>query len=97
VQTISLSRSHENSKSMKRKYNPEKATAAVRAATKMPPLRHQLPDEPFDIEKSEVAKWLSEQPEILKSMFAYYHDKGAIVFDQESKTWQGNDFQAENL
>jgi hypothetical protein len=72
---------------MKRKMleNPGRA---MRVAATMPECKHSNV-EPFDIHKSEVVKWLIAQPEILQAMFNFYHDRGAIVFDQEQRLWRG--------
>ena len=34
-------------------------------AKSMPPLYHTLPNQKFDIEKSEAVKWLMKQPETI--------------------------------
>lgn len=73
---------------MKRKYNSEKTTKAIKAVTQMP-IRQHTTTEPFDIMQSEVVAWLVQQPEVLNSMFNYYKDAGAIVFDSTSQSWKG--------
>src|SRR5262245_23518069 len=72
---------------MKRSYNPDKAGAALKRAAQMPQLFHRLPDQDFDIMKSEVARWLSEQPEIRQAIFDWCSNKGAIVF--KDRRWRG--------
>lgn len=65
-------------------------------AKKMPPLYHTIPGEDFDIAKSEVAKWLVSQPEILN--YVVNRIKGSngqttyIVFDPKTRKWQGVDY-----
>ncbi len=65
-------------------------------AKKMPPLRHRNTGEDFDIEKSEVAKWLIQQPDILK----YVHQRISggnkfIVYNPDTGTWQGVDYHGD--
>ena len=74
---------------MKRKFNREKATHAFKRVAQMPPLLHSLPGEEFDIMKSEVVRWLRDQPTILQAMFDYWKDSGAIVFNRETGQWKG--------
>jgi hypothetical protein len=77
----------EREQKMKRNFNPAKASRALKRAAQMPPLRHKLPEQDFDILKSEVVRWLSEQPEIAQALFDWCHDKGAIVF--RDGRWHG--------
>lgn len=58
------------------------------AVAKMPPLRHKV-GEVFDIEKSEVVKWLMEQPNFKKWVFARIYGAGRIVYDAATGTWSG--------
>jgi len=66
-------------------------------AKRMPPLRHKVEDEPFDVRESEVARWLCSQPSIMQHVF----DKarggrggvGAIEYDAESGTWRGVEWE----
>ncbi len=74
---------------MKKRVKVRKETHATRAVALMPSLYHTLPNEEFDITKSEVIKWLVIQPEVVNAMFNYYNDQGVIVYDQDSKQWKG--------
>lgn len=72
------------------------------AAKKMPPLHHKYPNENFDWNKSETGKWLISQPEILdfiwqsvKNRTGSHGGKALIVFDPETHTWQGVDYEAD--
>jgi hypothetical protein len=65
--------------------NPSKA---LLSAAQMPPLQHKT-QEPFDIRKSPAVKWLTDRSEILQAAFDYYKDRGAIVFDKNTGTWKG--------
>jgi len=55
----------------------------------MPELFHQLPDQPFDLAKSEVINWLCAQPPIRQALFDFCNQRGAIVF--EDGRWHGAD------
>lgn len=61
----------------------------LEGAKKMPPLRHTLQGQRFDIAMSEVAGWLTAQPEIMQKVFdiARYH--GAIVYDPGHREMEG--------
>jgi len=65
----------------------------------MPPLHHTVPGEEFDIEKSEVVKWLVGQPEILN--YVINRIKGGkgqspyIVYNSGTETWQGVDYHGD--
>ena len=61
-------------------------------AKRMPRLRHSVPGEPFDIDKSEVAAWLVSQPEIRQAVFDLAKESGKIIFDSETRTWVGVDY-----
>lgn len=77
---------------IKRNFNPAKASHAILAATQMPPLKHSA-SVPFNPRQSKVLQWLCDQPEVLQAMFGFYKDKGAIVFDPVTETWQGKDWK----
>jgi len=78
---------------MIKKFHRKKATRALRRAAQMPALFHTLPGQDFDATKSEVLRWLSEQPEIINALFDYYKDSGAIVF--ENGRWRGAENEGE--
>ena len=46
----------------------------------------------FDIRKSEVAKWICSQPEVLQKIFDMANRKGLIEYDSETNTWKGIDY-----
>ena len=70
-----------------------KLTKANLAAAQMPPLPHSVEGaETFDITKSQAAQWLAQQPEILQAIFDQFHNSGAIWFSNETKTWQGVEY-----
>jgi hypothetical protein len=55
----------------------------------MPPLRHSIPGQPFAWSSSEVAAWLTKQPEAMAYLFGIANYSKAIVFEKESGTWRG--------
>lgn len=63
----------------------------IEAAKRMPALSHSREGEPFDIEQSEVAKWLCSQPGVMQYVFDKASNNGLIEYDRESGTWQGSD------
>lgn len=65
----------------------------IQIARKMPPLHHTIPGKQFDIQKSEVIQWLINQPEILNWMWNNVSQSKDVVFNPESRTWQGADFE----
>jgi hypothetical protein len=64
----------------------------LNCAKMMPPLNHAVPNCEFDINDSDVADWLSSQPEIKQKLFEFAKNKRLIVFDAESHTWRGIDY-----
>lgn len=62
------------------------------AAKNMPPLYHSLPGREFDIHKSEVIKWLISQQSILQYIFDKAKDGGFIIYNPETKKWQGKNY-----
>ena len=75
---------------MRRKRPEESRGMWWKAASKMPPLSNH-PDKtlPFDVYKSEVIRWLADQPEILNHLFDHAASTKAIVYDKESDKWVG--------
>lgn len=61
-------------------------------AKTMPPLKHKIPGENFKIEKSEVANWLIQLPEIKQKIFDMANNNGVIVYDNKSQQWKGADY-----
>ena len=64
-------------------------------AKNMPKLKYK-PENEFDITKSEVVQWLISQPDILQYIFnkvhGFHNDNTLIVFDSETGTWHGVDY-----
>lgn len=65
------------------------------AGKKLPPSYHKLPNQEFDMRKSEVAKWLLEQPEILSFVMEIMKKSEMIFYDPETGKWQGVDWKGD--
>lgn len=62
----------------------------------MPPLYHTMPDEPFDIKKSMVIRWLINQPDILNWIWNNLKQSGDVIYNKDTGKWQGTDFESED-
>lgn len=62
------------------------------ASKNMPPLYHSLPGQSFDIQKSEVIKWLISNPEVLQYLFDKVNKSGFIIYNPKTQKWQGKDY-----
>lgn len=58
----------------------------------MLPLRHTAEDGKFDIARSEAAKWIAEQPEVMQKIFDTARYQGVIEYDAETGRWKGVDY-----
>lgn len=61
-------------------------------AKHMPKLGHWIDREggqPFDIRKSEAAKWLCSQPEIMAAVFDICKTNHLIAYDKGNNMWHG--------
>lgn len=74
-----------------------KETEKLNFIKTMPPLYHHLPNQDFDIRKSEVVKWLIQQPEILQKVFDFAANRSPknklIEYNTKTGQWQGVDFK----
>ena len=66
-------------------------------AKRMPALYNKLPNEQYDIKKSEVVAWLVNQPEIQSKVFDMAKAQHVIEYDKDSKKWKGIDFVEDDL
>jgi hypothetical protein len=55
----------------------------------MPPLHHTLPGQEFDINKSEVTKYIMAHPDILNWITSRAIGTHRIVYDNETGRWSG--------
>ena len=61
----------------------------------MPPLKHSKNETCFDIQSSDVARWIMQQPEVMQKVFDMANRHGFIKYNPETKTWQGVDYHAD--
>jgi hypothetical protein len=61
-------------------------------ARKLPPSYHTIPGQEFDIKKSEVMKWLIDQPDILNYLWNNIKQSGDVEYDSETGIWTGVDY-----
>lgn len=73
----------------------EKRSRLLNIAKKMPPLKHSIPGEEFDIQNSEVLKWILQNPEAWNYIWNNIKQAGVIVFDSATETWQGVDYDGD--
>jgi hypothetical protein len=66
----------------------------MEVASRMPPLRHFRRGEPFDIMHSNVAQWLSDQPELRQELFNWCKHRGIVTYDLETHLWRGVHWKA---
>jgi hypothetical protein len=75
------------------KMRKKKISKNMECAKYMPPLKHSVPGQEFDIKNSEAVKWLIRQPEIFNYIWNNIKNSGFIVFDSETGKWQGVDHE----
>jgi hypothetical protein len=64
----------------------------LNSAKKMPPLKHKVGKE-FDVNTSEVITWLLGQPKIKQKIFDMANQHGFIIYNSNTNTWQGCDYE----
>lgn len=65
-------------------------------AKNMPLLYHKLPDQDFDIEKSQVYKWIKEQSEFLEYIMNTLQQAKYIVYNPDTGQWKGINYENQN-
>lgn len=71
-----------------------KRSKIVDLAKTMPPLHHSIPGkEKFNIQESEVLKWLLKHPLTWNYIWNNIKQSGAIKFDKDTGTWKGIEFE----
>ncbi|MBE5985127.1 MAG: hypothetical protein E7248_17735 [Paenibacillaceae bacterium] len=73
----------------------EKRSKLLNIAKKMPPLKHSIPEEEFNIQHSEVLKWLFQNPETWNYIWNNIKQAGVVKFNSETKTWQGVNYHGD--
>lgn len=79
---------------MRHKRSEESRGVWWKAASKMPPLSN-YPDksQPFDVYKSEVIRWMADQPEVLNYLFSQASNTKAIKYDPNTEKWVGVNYE----
>lgn len=70
----------------------KKYTVKFDVAKTMPPLYHTLPGKEFDNDKSQVYKWIKEQPELIEYIRDTLRQAGYIVYNPVTGQWKGVDY-----
>ena len=71
------------------KYKSHRIDKRLLIAANMPPLMHKSVDGEFVPENSEVLNWIINQPGLVGYLMDKLRYKGLIIFNQETKLWQG--------
>jgi hypothetical protein len=71
----------------------KKRSKKLSVARNLPPSYHTLPEKDFDIKKSEVIKWLIDQPEILNYLWDNIKQSGDVEYDAETGIWTGIEYE----
>lgn len=59
---------------------------------KMPPLRHSIPGENYNVNLSEAALWIAAQPDVVQKMFNMAQNNKVICYNPQTGKWQGVDY-----
>jgi hypothetical protein len=59
----------------------------------MPPLRHSIPGQAFDWNRSEVVRWLLSRPEAMAYVMSVANSSKAIVYDKDTGMWSGRNWR----
>ena len=58
-------------------------------ASKMPEFSHSVEGQPYDVNNSQVVRWLIEQPEVKEYLMEKARAYGAVEFDTKTMKWRG--------
>lgn len=58
----------------------------------MPPLRHSIPGEDFNILNSEVVKWIIGNLAVWNYVWNNVKESGAVLYNSDTGKWQGVDY-----
>lgn len=65
----------------------------LECARVMPPLRHSIPGEEYDISRSEAAAWIASRPDVIQKIFNMAQNNKVIRYDPGTGKWQGVDYR----
>lgn len=77
--------------------NRFKRSEKLKVGRLMPPKYHKLPDETYDVKKSEAVQWLIKNPAILEYIWDKYKQSNDVVYNPSTRKWQGVDWEGEEL
>ena len=75
----------------------KKASKNLDCVKNMPELKHKSENEEFNIEKSEVVKWIISQPAVQQYIFNRVTNNGKnklITYNKDKGTWVGVDYES---
>lgn len=72
-------------------FKKRKKSKLLDVGKSMPRLYHTLPNEEFDWDKSQVLKWIANQPELLTYLRYKLSNIGYIQYDAITGSWKGID------
>lgn len=70
-------------------FKKRKKSKLLDVGKSMPRLYHTLPNEEFDWDKSQVLKWIANQPELLTYLRYKLSSIGYIQYDAITGSWKG--------
>lgn len=69
-----------------------KRSKLLEIAKNMPPVRHTISGQNFEIQNSEAIQWLIQQPEILNYIWNNVKNSGAVIYDPQTSRWTGAEY-----
>lgn len=73
----------------------KKRSKKLNVAKKLPPSYHTIPGQEFEINKSEVVRWLINQPDILNYLWDNIKQSKDVEYDPETGIWTGVDYDGD--
>jgi hypothetical protein len=70
----------------------KKRSKKLNVARNLPPSFHKLPNQDYDVKKSEVIKWLIQRPSILEYIWDNIKQSEDVVYNPDTGKWQGVDY-----
>jgi hypothetical protein len=87
-----------NSVQLEKREISKRRSKLIYVISQMPPLSH-WPDreKAFDINKSDVCRWLVQRVELLDWLLQKANALGAIEYDAETKLWRGVNYGVKEI
>ncbi len=67
-------------------------TTFIQICGSMPPLRHSVWNQPFNIDESAALQWMMSQPGFKDWAWSKMRSTGRLVFDPVTGLWRGKDY-----